>query len=172
MRMAFLTSRFSDRGALVGYVEGVFKGYARLDDSGFVEQLADEGDAVGYAAGWAELWQGMGRVRGPVAAGLAYLHEARAQSERGVTCEIGDREDFVAKRGDQQQVHLAHDALHFERDLATHSVSLNEVYCGEEARLAESVGPGVGDLHAKLVVGVRKGELFKGGGGLCEQYGV
>ena len=98
------------------------------------------------AAGWGEFWEGVGGVGGPVAAGLGDFDEAGAEGEGGVASEVGDGEHLVAEGGDEEEVDLIHDAGHLEGDHAAEAVGLDEVDCGEEAGLAEGVGPGVGDL--------------------------
>ena len=83
-----------------GYVEVLFEGKAGSGDGAFVEEAADEGDAVGDATGWVELWERVVGVGGPVAAGLGDLDEAGAEGEGGVAGEVGDGEHLVAEGGD------------------------------------------------------------------------
>jgi hypothetical protein len=83
--------------ALVDDVECAFEGEACADDGAFVEEASYKGDAVGNAARWIELGQSAAWVRSPVAAGLGYLDESGAHSERWVSGEVGDCEDLVAK---------------------------------------------------------------------------
>ena len=91
---------------------------------------------------------GVGR---PVAAGFGDFDESGAQGERGMAGEVGDGEHFVAQRGDQQQIDFGKDARHFVGDHAAEAVGLDEIHGGEEAGLAEDVGPGIGDLDFELV---------------------
>ena len=84
------------------------------------------------------------------------LDEAGAQRERRMAGEVGDGEHLVAQRRHEQQVDLGEDARHLQCDLAAQAVGLHEVDGGEEARLAEQVGPRVGDLHLQLVDAVAR----------------
>ena len=146
-----------------------FEGEAGAGYGAFVEEAADEGDAVGDAAGWGEFWEGLGGVGGPVAAGLGDFDEAGAEGEGGVAGEVGDGEHLVAEGGDEEEVDFVHDAGHLEGDHAAEAVGLDEVDGGEEAGLAEGVGPGVGDLGFELVDLMVEGDLFEGGGGFGEE---
>ena len=147
----------------------LFEGESGAGDGAFVEEAADEGDAVRDAAGWREFWERMVGVGGPVAAGLGDFDKAGAEGEGWVAREVGDGEDFVAERGDEEEIDLVHDAGHLEGDHAAETVGLNEVDGGEEAGLAEGVGPRVGDLGFELVDGVVEGDLFECGGGFGEE---
>src|SRR5258708_11824219 len=82
---------------------------------------------------------------------------------------VADGEHFVAQRRYEQQVHLREDAGHFLRYFAAEAVGLDEIHGGEEARLAEKVGPGVRCLDFELVDAVAQGELLESGGGLGEE---
>jgi len=134
-----------------GYVEVAFEGEAGAGDCAFVEETADESDAVRDSAGWVEFSERLVWVGGPVAAGLGDFDEAGAQGERGVAGEVGDGEYLVAEGGDEEEVDFIHDACHLYRYHAAKAVGLHEVDRGEEAGLAEGVGPGVGDLGFKSV---------------------
>src|SRR5437899_2034393 len=101
-----------------GYVEVAFEGKAGAGDGAFVEDAADEGDAVRDAAGWVEFWQGLRGVGRPIAAGFGDFDEAGAEGERGVAGEVGDGEDFVAEGGDEEEIDFVHDAGHLEGDHA------------------------------------------------------
>src|ERR1700752_4533345 len=94
-------------GIFAGYVEVLFEGQAGAGDGAFVEEAADEGDAVGDAAGWGEFWQGLCGVGGPVAAGLGDFDEAGAEGEGGVAGEVGDGAHLVAEGRDEEQVDFA-----------------------------------------------------------------
>src|SRR5882757_11099335 len=120
----------------------IFESEASAGDGAFVEEAADEGDAVRDAAGWVELWEGLCGVGCPVAASLGDFDEAGAEGEGGVTGEVGDGEDLVSEGGDEEEVDFVHDAGHLVGDHAAEAVGLDEVYSGEEAGLAEGVGPG------------------------------
>src|SRR5947199_10782836 len=120
-----------------GYVEVAFEGEAGAGYGPFVEDAADEGDAVRDPAGWGEFGQGLGGVGGPVGPGFGDFDEAGAEGERGVAGEVGDREDFVAEGGDEEEVGFIHDAGHLEGDHAAEAVGLDVVDGGEEAGLAE-----------------------------------
>ena len=146
-----------------------FEGEAGAGHRAFFEEAADEGDAVGDAAGLVEGWEGFGGVWGPVAAGFGDFDESGAEGEGGVAGEVGDGEHLVAEGGDEEEIDLRHDAGHLLRDHAAEAVGLDEVDGGEEAGLAEGVGPGVGDLGFEGVDGMVEGDLFEGGGGFGEE---
>ena len=63
----------------MGYVEFALEGEAGTGDGALVEEAADEGDAVGDAAGWGEFWEWVIGVGSPVAAGFGDFYEARAE---------------------------------------------------------------------------------------------
>ncbi len=73
-----------------------FHGKAYACDGAFIEEAADEGDAVWDSAWGGELWQGLGGVGCPVAAGLGDFDEAGTEGEGGLAGEVGDGEDLVA----------------------------------------------------------------------------
>ena len=103
----------SEAGWSLGcYIEFAFECDASLAERAFVEQAADESDAVGNATRRGELRQGMGGVGSPIAAGFRDFDEASAESERRMAGVVGDDENFVAERGDEEQVDLGHDAGH------------------------------------------------------------
>ena len=93
---------------------------------------------------------------------------ARSVSD-GMAGEVGDGQHLVAQRGHQQQIDLGEDARHLVGDFAAEAVGLDEVDGGEEARLAEDVRPGVGDLRLQLVDCVVERELLEGRGGFGEE---
>jgi hypothetical protein len=165
----FVLLRLEAGWVFASYVEVTFEGKADAGDGAFVEEAADESDAVGDAARWVELWEWFAGVGRPVAAGFGDFNEAGSKSEGGVAGEVGDGEDFVAQGWDEEKVDLIHDARHFEGDHAAEAVGLHEVDGGEEAGLTEGVGPRVGDLgfeHVELMV---EGDLFEGCGGFGEE---
>jgi hypothetical protein len=153
----------------VGYVEVSFECEASVGDGAFVEEAADEGDAMWDAAGGIEFREGFGWVGCPVAAGFGDFDETGAEGEGGVAGEVGDGEDLVAEGGDEEEIDFIHDAGHLDGDHTAETVSLNVVDCGEEAGLAEGVGPGVGDLGFELVELVIEGDLLEGGGRFGEE---
>ena len=83
--------------------------------------------------------------------------------------EVRNGEHLIAKRWNEQQIHLREDARHLLRDLPAKAIGLHEVDRGEESRLAKSVRPGVGDLHFELIDLVAQRQLFKRCGSLGEQ---
>ncbi len=105
----------------------------------------------GTRRGGENFGRGLVGVGGPVAAGLGDFDEAGAEGEGGVAGEVGDGEHLVAEGGDEEEIDLVHDAGHLEGDHAAEAVGLDEVDGGEEAGLAEGVGPGVGDLGFECV---------------------
>ena len=145
------------------------EGEACVCDGAFFEEAADEGDAVGDSAGRIEFWKRVVGIGSPVAAGFGDFDEAAAEGERGVAGEVGQGEHLVAEGGDEEEIDLGHDASHLLRDHAAKAVGLHEVYGGEEAGLAEGVGPGVGDLGFEGVEGVVEGDVFERGGGFGEE---
>jgi len=82
---------------------------------------------------------------------------------------VADDQHFVAQGGDEEQVDLAEDAGHLFGDAPAEAVGLDEIDGGEEAGLAEAVGPRVGDLGFELVDSVGKGELLEGRAGFGEE---
>jgi hypothetical protein len=65
--------------------EGALEGEAGAAESAFVEEAADQGDAVGNAARRRKLWQGIVRVGGPVGTRFGNFDEAGAKRERRMT---------------------------------------------------------------------------------------
>src|SRR5712664_1212075 len=143
--------------ALVGDGEGALEGDADAAESAFVEEAADQGDAVGDAARGRKFWERIFGIGGPVRTRFGDLDEACAQGERRVAGVVADGEHFVAERRHEQQVHLREDARHFLRYFAAEAVGLDEIHGGEEARLAEKVWPVVRGLHFELVHAVAQG---------------
>src|ERR1700722_6889574 len=84
-------------GTLAGYVEGALEGDADAAEHAFVEEFADERDAVGDAAWRAEFRQWVLWIGGPVAAGFVDCDESGAQGERGMAGEVGDGEHLVTQ---------------------------------------------------------------------------
>ncbi len=76
--------------ALVGDCEGALKSDADAAEGAFLEEAADQGDAVGHAAWGRKFWQGIFRVGRPVGTGFGDFDEAGAESERGVAGVIAD----------------------------------------------------------------------------------
>src|SRR5260370_39916301 len=88
--------------ALVGDGEGAFEGDADAAEGAFVEEAADEGDAVGDAARRRKFWERIFGIGGPVGACFGELDEACAERERGVAGVVADRDHFVAERRYEQ----------------------------------------------------------------------
>jgi hypothetical protein len=61
---------------LVGDSEGLLEGNADATQGAFLEEAADQGDAVGHAARGRKLWQRIFRIRGPVRARFGNFDEA------------------------------------------------------------------------------------------------
>ena len=61
------------------YIEVLLEGEAGACDGAFVEEAADEGDAVRDSPGWIEFWERVVGVGSPVAAGLGDFDEAGAE---------------------------------------------------------------------------------------------
>ena len=97
-------------GILGSDVEGFFEGEACASEGAFVEEAADEGNAVGDAARGRESGEGMRRVGGPVAAGFGDFDETGAEGERRVSGEVRNIEHFVAQGGDEQEIDIVEDA--------------------------------------------------------------
>ena len=137
---------------LCGDIEGSLQGDAGTAQGAFVEEAADEGDAVGDAAGRGELWAAdvLGSGAQSLRASETSTKPARRVSEgwpvKLVMVSISSRREGTRSRSTS-----CDDAGHLLRDLAAEAVGLDEVDGGEEARLAEGVGPGVGDLRFELV---------------------
>jgi len=130
-------------GVFGGDGQGTLQSQGGTGKGAFVEEAADQGDAVGDTARRGEFRERGGGVGGPVAAGFGDLDETGAEGERWVSGEVADRQHFVAEGWHQQQVYLREEARHFAGRHAAHAVCLHEVDGGEETRLAEDVGPGV-----------------------------
>src|SRR5712664_3090840 len=84
--------------ALVGDGEGALEGDADAAESAFVEEAADQGDAVGHAARGRKFWQGIFRIGGPVGARFGDFDEAGAERKRRVAGVVADGEHLVAQR--------------------------------------------------------------------------
>src|SRR5260370_28559946 len=69
-------------------------------------------------------------------------------------------------------MYLRKNARHFLRNFATEAVGLDEIHGGEEARLAEKVGPSVRSLHFELVYAVAQSEFLESGGAFGEEEQV
>src|SRR5260370_10883183 len=69
-------------------------------------------------------------------------------------------------------MYLRKNARHFLRNFATEAVGLDEIHGGEEARLAEKVGPSVRSLHFELVYAVAQSEFLESGGAFGEEKQV
>src|SRR5216684_9048429 len=163
----------SERGrALGGDGEGALESDADAPEGAFLEETPDQGDAVGHAARGRELWKGIFRIGSPVRAGLGDLDEASSKRERRMAGIIADGEHFVAQRGNEQQIHLRKEAGHFFGDFAAEAVGLDKINGGEETRLTEKIGPGVGGLHFELVDAVAEGEFLESGGAFGEENQV
>src|SRR6266849_5118289 len=133
------------------HVETLFQSQSCLHDRAFVKESPNERDAVWHAARRGEFRQRMSRIRSPVTACFGHLNKSGAQGERRMSGEVGDGEHLVAQRGDQKHIHLREDAGHFHGHFAPQTVTLYEVNSGEEAGLAEQIGPRVWYLSSELV---------------------
>ena len=125
----------------MGDVEGAFESDAGAAEKTFIEELADERDAVGDSARRVEFGQGMSGIGSPVTARLCDLHEAGTEGERRVAGEVGEGQYLISQGWDEKQINLRKDAGHFECDLATETISLDKIDGGKKARLTECVGP-------------------------------
>src|SRR6266567_3839706 len=152
--------------------EGAFEGHAGAAESAFVEEEANQSDAVGNAAGRREFRQGMLRVGCPVRARFGDFDKASAKRERGVASVVADGEHFVAERRNEEQVDVGENARHFLADFAAEAVGLNEIHCGEKTGLAEKIGPGVVRLHFELIDTVGERELLERGGSFGEEIEI
>src|SRR5260370_40135834 len=160
----------SERGrALGGEGEGARESDADAPKGAFLEETADQGDAVGHAARGRELWKGIFRIGSPVRAGLGDLDEASSKRERRMAGIVADGEHLVAQRGNEQQIHLREEARHFLGDFAAEAVGLDEIDGGKKTRLTEKIGPGVWGLHFELVDPGAEGELLESGAALGEE---
>src|SRR5260370_3428602 len=154
----------SERGrALGGDGEGALESDADAPEGAFLEETADQGDAVGHAARGRELWKGIFRIGSPVRAGLGDLDEASSKRERRMAGVIADGEHLVAQRGNEQHIHLREEARHFLGDFAAEAVGLDKIHGGEETRLAAKIGPGGWGLHLGLGDTVAAGEVLESG---------
>ena len=88
-RRRLVQRRLEAGWVFAGYVEVALEGEACVCDGAFVEEAADEGDAVGDSARWIEFWERVVGVWSPVAAGFGDFDEAGAEGERGVAGEVG-----------------------------------------------------------------------------------
>ena len=81
MREALLVFpwRLKARWVFLRYVEVAFEREASAGDRAFVEEPADEGNAVRDSARWVEFWERFGWIRSPVAAGFGDFNETGAQ---------------------------------------------------------------------------------------------
>src|SRR5216684_234462 len=127
---------------------------------------------MGDAARRRKFWQRIFGVGGPVGTRFGDLDESGAQCKRRVAGLVADSEHFVAQRGNQEQVQLREEARHFLRYFAAEAIGLDEIHGGEETRLAEKIGPGVGHLDFELVYTMGKGEFFKSRGAFGEKNQV
>src|SRR5690349_4462267 len=108
--------------------EGALEGHAYLAKQAFVEQAADQSDAMGNAAWRGKLRQRIFRVRRPVGARLANFDETSAKRERRMAGVVADGEHFVAKGWNEEQIHVGENARHFLAHLATEAIGLNEIH--------------------------------------------
>src|ERR1700674_2747040 len=87
----FWPSHESEGGwALIGDGEGALEGDADAAEGAFLEEAADQGDAMGHAARGRKFWQRVMRIGGPVGARFGDLDEAGAQGEGGVASVVAD----------------------------------------------------------------------------------
>ena len=138
----------------------------------FVEETAYERYAVRDTARRRKLWDRAAGVGGPVGARFGDFDETGAHRERGMAGEICDRQHFVAKRWDEQQIDLRKNARHFLRYFSPQTVRLHKIYRRQESRLAKNVGPRVVGLHFQLIYRVIQRDFFKGGRAFREQNQV
>src|ERR1700731_1992779 len=143
--------------ALVGDGEGALQADADAAEGAFLEAAADQGDAVGLAAGGRKFWERIFWIGGPVRARLGIFNEAGARRKRRVAGVVADGELFIAQRRNEQQIHLREDAGHLLRYFAAEAVGLDEIDGGEEARLVEKSGPLVRGLDFELAHAVAQG---------------
>jgi len=89
--------------------------------------------------------------------------------QRRVTGEVGQGQHLVraAKERAADRPGLKMRAISLAT-LRRKAIGLNEVDGGEEARLAKSIGPGIGDLRAQLIELVVEGDLLESSGGFGE----
>ena len=81
-----------------------------------------------------------------------------------VMVSISSRSDGTSSRSTCEKMRV-----HFHGDFAAEAVGLDEVDGGEEARLAEDVGPRVGNLGLELIQSAAEGEFFECGGAFGEE---
>src|SRR5947207_4113769 len=162
-----------EAGRMVGSDgEGAFERNANAAKRAFVEVTANQSDGVGNAAGRSEFWQRVLRVGGPVGARLADLDETGAKRERRMTGIVAGGEHFVAKRRDEQQIHIRENPRHFLADFAAEAVGLHEIHSRKKTGLAEKIGPGVVRLHFELIDAVGECEFFERGGTFSEKVEI
>src|ERR1035441_741066 len=90
--LCFARLELEPRRALGSYIKGALESQAGTGERALIEEAADEGDAVGHAAGWRKLGQRAGGVGRPIAARLRHFDEARAEGERRMSGEVADGE--------------------------------------------------------------------------------
>src|SRR5271165_2202651 len=76
-------------------VEGSLERHASFCQCAFVEEAADQRDAVRHTARWREPGQWMLLIGSPIAARLRLLDKAGAQRQRGMTGIVADHEHLV-----------------------------------------------------------------------------
>ena len=109
---------------------------------------------------------GIFRVAGIYGPSRGHLYQQLLRGEARVAGHVGDGGHRAGRDGGEHDVMGLEDAVHLDHDAAAQAVDLDVVDAGEEAGLAEDVGPAAGVLASHEVVGVVEGEFLEGGGGL------
>src|SRR5437763_294255 len=78
-----------------GHAEYAFEREARARNRPFVEQTAEQRDAVGHAPRRREFWQRIVWIGCPIAARLRHADESGPQREGGMSREVSNREHLV-----------------------------------------------------------------------------